>query len=58
MRTGQKITAVHTVEPTPNPSEEGSGSASAREQFPSWEGSGVGRPEVFIHIAAYSLYRP
>jgi len=32
-----------TTEPTPDPSKEGSGKAGARRQFPSLEGSGVGR---------------
>jgi hypothetical protein len=30
-------------EPTPNPSEGGELRAGAMRQFPSWEGSGVGR---------------
>ncbi len=29
-------------QPTPAPSKEGSKTADARRQFPSWEGSGVG----------------
>jgi hypothetical protein len=29
--------------PTPNPSEEGSRRSFAEQQFPSWEGPGVGR---------------
>ena len=36
--------------PTPSPSQEGSGTAGARLQFPSWEGLGVGSGE---QIAAF-----
>jgi len=40
-------------QPTPDPSKEGSKTADARRQFPSWEGSGVGswpdaRPKIEV----------
>jgi tetratricopeptide (TPR) repeat protein len=37
-----RFISLPTCEPTPVPSQEGSGLANAHCQFPSWEGSGVG----------------
>ena len=51
----QRLDVNRGHEPTPNPSEEGSRTSCPAQQFPSWEGPGVGRFMESEHLQSFDV---